>query len=410
MDLKEARQIALGLAGRLPWEPVGLDSALGRVIAEPLCVGRDIPADPRSRWDGYALSCRDCESARPETPVFLEIAPGETAAGEKPGEALRGKSFRIMTGGVLPAGTDAVIPFEDAAASGNFLVFKGPVRTGAGVIAPGAEARRGELLLEQGDLLTPTRLALAAAAGKNALRVARRPRVAVLATGDELREPDRCDECAATPCNNIYLFANLVRVCGAEPVELGMAPDDPGAILRKLRKADADLVITTGGMGRGSRDFMPEVWKSLGLKIHFENLNLVPGKRSALATGGGCIFLGLPGNPWAARIVFEEIAAPVIRSFLGLERCGSFSLSARSFGSMAKKKGLYQAFEGILEIEDGACGFVPNDAGIRNDLSSFRTGMAYALLGPQCTQLAEGDTVQVKVPDLPLLAWAILNL
>jgi molybdenum cofactor synthesis domain-containing protein len=279
------------------------------------------------------------------------------------------------------------------------------------VIAPGSEARRDDLLLEEGDVLTPSRIALAAAAGRNVLRAIRRPRVAILATGDELRESGRSDECASTLCNNTHLFVNLVRTCGAEPVELGVAPDDPEVIMSRLKKAEADLVITTGGMGRGSRDFMPEVWKRLGLKTHFEKLNLVPGKGSALATGNGCIFLGLPGNPWAGRIVYEEIAAPVIRGFLGLGTWGSFSLYARSLGRMTKKKDVYQAFEGILEIKDRSCDFTPNNAtaGIGSGLSSKRKGLAYALLEPQCTDLAKGETVQVKVPDFPLLTWAILN-
>ena len=230
-----------------------------------------------------------------------------------------------MTGGVLPAGADAVVPFEKAALSAKGLVLTGPLRTGQGVIAPGSEARREDILLEAGDVLTPTRIALAASAGIQVLRVIRRPRVAVLATGDELVGSGRGDECASIFCSNTHLFANLVRACGAEPIELGVAPDDPGVILSRLEKTGADLVITTGGMGKGSRDFISEVWKSLGLVIHFDRLNLVPGKGSALATGNGCIFLGLPGNPWAGRIVYEEIAAPVIRRFLGLGSGGEIT-------------------------------------------------------------------------------------
>jgi molybdenum cofactor synthesis domain-containing protein len=411
MDLIEAKQIALSLAKRLDREPVDLGSALGRVLAEPVWAGVDLPGNPRSKWDGFALSCRDCESAGPDAPVFLEIAPGETVAGKRPEGATGGKSFRIMTGSVLPAGTDAVIPYEDAVLRENFLVMRGPLRSGSGVIAPGSEARRDDLLLEEGDVLTPTRLALAAAAGRKALHAIRRPRVAVLATGDELVGSGRGDEYASTHCNNTHLFGNLVRSCGAEPIELGVAPDDPEVICRRLREAEADLMITTGGMGRGSRDFIPEVWKRLDLKTHFEKLNLVPGKGSALATGNGCIYLGLPGNPWAGRIVYEEIAAPVIRGLLGLKGHESFWLDARSLGRMTKKKGVYQAFEGVLQIKDMSCDFIPNSevARARSGISSLRMGLAYALLGPESTELAKGETVQVKVPDLPLLTWAILN-
>jgi len=411
MDLKEAKQIALGLTKRLDWEPVALGLALGRVIAEPLAAGRDIPGNPRSKWDGFALSSGDSESAGPGTPVVMEIAHGETAAGKKPVKACGGKCFRIMTGGVLPAGADAVIPFEDAALRGENLVLSGPVPAGSGVIATGSEARRDDLLLEEGDVLTPTRLALAATTGLDVLRAIRRPRVAVLATGDELHGSGRGDECASIFCSNTHLFANLALACGAEPVELGVVPDDPEVILSRLDKVDADLVITTGGMGGGSRDFMPEVWKMMGVETQFDRLNLVPGKGSALGTGNGCIFLGLPGNPWAGRIVYEEIAAHVIRGFLGLGTRKDFALDARNLGPITKKKGFYHAFEGVLEIKGGSFYFTPRHtaAGPPNNISYLRTGLAYALLEPHCAELAKGETVQVKVPDFPLLTWAILN-
>ena len=172
---------------------------------------------------------------------------------------------------------------------------------------------------------------------------------------------------------------------GENPSNSGVAPDDPDVICSRLEKAEADLVITTGGMGKGSRDFIPEVWKRLGLRTHFDRLNLVPGKGSALATGNGRIFLGLPGNPRAGRIVYEEIAAPVIRRFLGLKARGDFTLDARSLGRMTKKEGFYQAFEGVLEIRGRFCAFTPNRAGgeRRNKISFLRSGLAYALLEPQ---------------------------
>ena len=411
MDLKEAKAIAMGLAKELDREPVEIGLALGRVVAEPISASRDIPGNARSRWDGFALTSGDCESAEPQKPVILKIARGETTAGKKPGKASKGWCFRIMTGGVTPAGTNAVIPFEDAALSDEGLILTGRVAPGSGVIAPGSEARRDEILLEKGDVLTPTRLALAAATGREVLRVIRHPRVAILATGDELREMGRSDEPASIFCNNTHLFANLVRAGGAEPVELGVAPDDPGVILSRLEKADADLVITTGGMGKGSRDFIPEVWKRLGLTTHFDRLNLVPGKGSALATGNGQIFLGFPGNPRAGRIVYEEIAAPVIRAFMGLRAHGDFTLDARSLGRMTKKEGFYQAFEGVLEIRGRFCSFTPNRAGRehRNKISFLRSDLAYALLEPHDTNIIKGKTVHVKIPDFPLITWAILN-
>ncbi len=411
MDLKEAKKTALDLVKRLDWEPVELGSALGRVVAESISADRDIPGNPRSKWDGFALISVDSESAAPGKPVILEIAQGETVAGKKPAKASSGRCFRIMTGGVLPAAADVVIPYEEATPSDKGLVLTCTFRPGSGVIAPGSEARQGELLLEEGDVLTPTRLAIAAATGRQALRLTRRPRVAILATGDELTESGRSDETASTFCNNTHLFANLVRVGGGEPVELGVAPDDPGVICSRLEGAEADLVITTGGMGKGSRDYIAEVWKKLGLRTHFDRLNLVPGKASAMASGNGRIFLGFPGNPWAGRIVYEEIAAPVIRRFLGLRARGDFTLDARTLAPMRKKEGFYQAVEGIVEMRGWFCSFAPNQSAAerRNRISFLRNGLAYALLAPKDTYVAKGNRVRVKVPDFALVNWAILD-
>ena len=403
--------MAAGLAERLGPETVQPGSASGRVLAEPVYADRDMPAHPVSKWDGFALMSADCKAARPEDPVILPIARGETVAGKLPREARSGTCVRIMTGGVLPAGMDVVVPFEEATTREMGLIFTGPLRPGAGVILRGSQARRDDILLRKGDVLTPTRVALAAAAGRQSIRVVRRPRVAILATGDELRGSGRGDESVSIPCNNTHLLACLVRETGGQPVELGVAPDDPGVIFSRLENAEADLVITTGGMGKGSKDFIAEVWKRLGIQTRFDRLNIVPGKGSALATGNGRIFLGLPGNPLAARIIYEEIGAVAIRSFLGMNIAPDFALEARAVRPMQKRDGFYRAVDGVLEIRDSFCAFSPGgtEGGLRPNMSScWRNDLAYALLPPGDSMTAEGERVRVKIPDLPLSSWAIL--
>jgi molybdopterin molybdotransferase len=411
MELKEAREMAVGLAAKPVPETVELGRATGRVLAESVRTLFDMPANPLSRWDGFALSSSECAQATAERSVILPIAREETTAGKIPPKAARGTCVRIMTGGVLPAGMDAVVPFEDAKRCEKGLIFTGPVPAGAGVIPPGSEARNNDILLREGDVLTPTRIGVAAAAGRQSIRVARPPRVAILATGDELRGSGRGDESVSIFCNNSLLLACLVRVAGGEPVELGVAPDDPGVIYSRLQNVPADLVITTGGMGRGSKDFISEVWAKLGLEIRFDRLNIVPGKGSGLATGDGRIFLGLPGTPGAARIIFEEIGAPVIRSFLGLNFPPDFALEAVAMRPMEKREGFYRALDGVLEMRESLCAFLPDrpQSGRRPPMmSSFGNNPAYALLPPGDSPVAEGQKVSIKIPDLPLASWALL--
>lgn len=409
MDLKEAAKTAISLASPLASEKIELESAMGRVLAADFEAGRDIPGEARSKWDGYAFRSKDLLAGSRRQPTLLEIAPGEITAGEITGSSGgTGKCFRIMTGAVLPAGTDTVIPFENAVVRGNDLVLDEPVSVGRGVIAPGSDAEKGEILLKKSDVLSPTRIALIAAFGKQYVDVYRRPRVAILATGDELRDFSSDLEGPAVFCNNIPLLSNLVRAGGGKPVILGIAHDDPDIIFSRLEKVEAELVITTGGMGKGSRDFIAEVWRRLGIRTQFDRLNISPGKGTALGTAGGRIFLGLPGNPWAGQVVYEEIAAPMVRGFSGIRTDTDFSFHAMTTADITKEKGSYRAFHGSLLIHGPTPAFTPYRKSIQPGLSSFRINYAYTLLDTDETFIAEGEPIPVKLPDLPLAAWTLL--
>ncbi|MCE5334342.1 MAG: hypothetical protein LLG06_07100, partial [Desulfobacteraceae bacterium] len=147
----------------------------------------------------------------------------------------------------------------------------------------------------------------------------------------------------------------------------------------------------------------------LGIEVRFDSLNISPGKGSALGTGRGRIFIGLPGNPWAARIVYEEVAAPMIRRFQGIRRA-EFSFQARTRRALKNEKGQFRAFGGMIREEANGYEFVAGGDAGRGGLPLFRNGLSYALLHPQEKNVAAGETVRVKVPDLPLSAWPVLNM
>lgn len=410
MDVREAAELAVSLAPVPGTEDIALASALGRVAARRFAADKSIPAEPRSRWDGFAIKSSDSMGASPSGPAFLEILPEEVTAGRLvSARAASGMCFRIMTGAVLPEGTDAVVPLEDFTTQGNRLVLDGPVAREKGVIRPGSDAAGGDVLIEKGDVLTPTRLALVAATGADRVRVFRRPRVAVLSTGDELRPVGGEPGGPVVFCNNYHLLANLVTVGGGEPILLGIAPDNTDVICSRFEQAEADLVITTGGMGKGSRDFILEAWQRLGVSVQFDRLNISPGKGSALGTGSGRTFLGLPGNPWASQIVYEEIAAPMLRAYQGVRAAGKFAFDARLSAGLGKKPGLYQAFYGEFSTA-GKPAFIPSTtAPTHSRLAQLRNGFTYILPGPGKAALREGEPVEVKIPDFPLLAWALLH-
>lgn len=412
MDLKEAAEIAIGLASVKEEEMVELASSTGRVLAADIAAGRDYPGEYRSRWDGFALSSMDVSGASHRAPVLLDIVAGRVAAGDMPEEAnAGGKSFRIMTGAVLPGGTDAVIPFEDASVVSDRLAITVPVAEKQGTVTPGAEALAGEILLRRGDVLTPTRMAMAAAIGLGKVPVHKRPRVAILATGNELREAGKnSSDSEGVFCNNLPLLLALSECCGAESLPLGIAPDDPDTIFARLVQTRADLIVTTGGTGSGAMDFIPEVWERLGVQVHFDSLNISPGKGSMLGSTGSRIFLGLPGNPWAAQMMFEEIAAPLLRRMQGARIWNRCSMAARTSASIFKRPGFYRAVRGSLGRTAEKAVFIPIDTGPRLcHLPLLRSASAYVVLDPETTCVREGEEVVVKIPDLSLSGWASLS-
>lgn len=412
MDLIDAIAVAAGLPVALREVEIGIGSALGRVLAVDVIAVRDFPGEYRSRWDGFAINSTATSDASAEAPAILDIAAPVITAGGRAAAVSPGRfaCFRIMTGAVLPEGTDAVIPFEDSVLNGNQLVVRTPISRAKGVFAPGTDVRSGETLLKKGDVLTPARIALAVAVGAGKVRVYERPRVAILATGDELRETGSNAGGPGIFCNNLPLLSGLVSVSGGDPVQLGIAPDDPNAIFDRLSTVRADMAVTTGGMGKGSRDYILAVWNRLGVKVHFDSLNISPGKGSALGSKGEKIFLGLPGNPWAAQIVFEEIAAPVIRRLQGARIRQGCSVTAKTAAVLKKKEGLFRAFRGYLQVNSESILFVPlEESSGQSVLPVLRNGLAYTLVAPGREAIPEGGTVEVKIPDFPLSAWAILG-
>lgn len=412
MELTEAKRLAVKLVSPKGTEWVVLEQALGRVLAETITAGRDFPQEARSRMDGFAVRSEDTSEASSETPAVLTIRTDPVAAGHVSPQRLEaGECVRIFTGAPLPIGADSVIPEEEASERENLLIVKNSIEPGKWIIFPGSEVRRGELVALKGKLLTPTRLALIAALGQARIPVYRQPRVALLATGDEVREVEALTEGPRTTCNNRHLLSWLVRLQGGRPFSLGVVGDDPGAIAERLENADSDLVMTTGGMGRGGRDFILQVWDRLGIQVLFDRINLSPGKNCALGTRLFCegnrerqqIFCGLPGTPWAARIIFEEILAPLFRRWQGMELCESPSVTAVLKSLVKNKKGNYKAIRGRLDMRTSPPCFIPSS---REEtlFGALRDNPAYVLVAPQSEEIRAGTEVQVRLNDFPLLA------
>ncbi len=317
MPVPEARARMLAAVAPLAaTERVPLDQALGRVLAAAVIAEVDVPPSDNAAMDGFALRWADLEPAGGELPVV-----GRVAAGDVPGALTPGVATRIFTGAPVPAGADTVVRVEEAERSedGRVRLRPGPkTRAGANVRRTGGDVALGTVALPAGRRLSPFDLGVAASVGMDRLTVVRRPRVAVVATGDELTEPGRPLVPGGLYDGNGPLLRSLLERAGADVVHVGRAPDDLDATTLALRvaAADADLLITSGGVSVGDEDHVKGAARALG-SVDLWGIDMKPGRPVAFGRVAGVPWLGLPGNPAAGSIAFLLFAAPLLRHLTG---------------------------------------------------------------------------------------------
>ncbi len=409
MDLHEARRLILEWAVPRSSESLPIGEAMGRVLAETVLACRDLPPLPRSRLDGFAICNSDTQGASEDRRKSFRLLPGSLAAGHVSTVSLSpGQGIRIFTGAPLPSNVDAVVGFEEVTREGDRILVSRPIRVHEGISLPGEEVRAGDTVLSRGALLIPTRMAMLAALGQATVSVFVRPRIALLSTGDEVRELDESVEGPLTTCNNRLLLGWMTLQQGGVPVHLGVAKDDAREISELLTYKDAEVVITTGGIGRGERDFILRAWEHRGIRLHFREINLLPGRNSAFGTADGRLYFALPGNPWGAQVVFSELVAPLIQHLNGLECKEKPRVRARLARPVRKREGYFAAVRGTLGLEDSCLTFHPSAKRGASLFADLREGSAYALLDPHVDWVPAAAKVGVCFHDLPLSAYPLL--
>ena len=327
-------------------ERVALTEALGRVLAVPVVSRRTLPPFDNSAMDGYAVRAVDTLPASPQAPVSLPVI-GESWAGSMPTRALkRGEAMRIMTGAPTPRGADAVVRYEDTDSGRERVGVTVAVTSGTNIRRAGEDMRPGDEVLAPGRRLRAADLAAAAALGHPHLEVHRRPRVAVLSTGDELVEPEREPGPGQIVDSNAVAVAAAVREAGGEPVRLGIARDTVVDLRRRLEEAArCDLIITTAGVSMGDHD---HVVAEMG-RLDLWRVAMRPGKPLAVGNVAGVPFLGLPGNPVSSQVTFELFARPAILALQGATEPHRRRSHARALEAMEKPDGLETFHRGRLE-------------------------------------------------------------
>jgi molybdopterin molybdotransferase len=313
-------------------EMVRVENALGRTLARDLHALRTQPPFANSAMDGYALRGADTTSV----PARLTVI-GESAAGRAFDGALgANQAVRIFTGAPMPKGADSVLVQENASRDGDFLIVKDSETPGRHVRDAGIDFIEGELLLSAGRRLTPRDLALAAAANHPAVAVRRRPRVAVLATGDELVRPGQAIGPAQIVASNNYAIAAIVAESGGVPIDLGIAADEMDALARSFRRAhetQADVLVTMGGASVGDYDLVQQALIDWGLSLGFWRIAMRPGKPLMHGRLGAMRVLGLPGNPVSAIVCGMLFVAPLLRALVGDPTAGADLSEPAAFGA-----------------------------------------------------------------------------
>ena len=307
----------------LATEPVEIEAALGRVLATDVTSPVFLPQRDNSSMDGYAVRAADVLHARPDHPARLRVI-GTIAAGGEPTRALEpGEAARIMTGAHVHAGADSVVRVEDTAAggSGDVVDIVDARDAGRNIRRRGEDVRRGTVVMRAGTLLGAAHIGVLASIGCGQPVVHRRPRVAILATGDELVSLARFADVEAGThivSSNSYSLAAAVREAGGEPVQIGISPDDPAALATRLRVAEGcDLILTSGGVSVGDFDYTRRVVAELGGTLSLWRVRMRPGAPLGFGTLFGVPWIGLPGNPVSALVTFELFGRPLLRTLAG---------------------------------------------------------------------------------------------
>ncbi len=319
IGIEEARRLVLDRLPLARAENVPFQAALHRVLADDLRASMDIPPFDRAAVDGYALRSADVRNS----PALLDIA-GEVRAGGDTAVALgKGQAVAIATGAPIPAGADAVQMLEQVqvSAEGTRITVRQPIAAGQNIVPRGFEAAQGKVVLESGRALGPAEIAVLATFGFTRAPVRRRPRVALLVTGDELVEVDETPRAGQIRNSNAYSLTSQLNCLGIEPEYLGIARDDPDDLRRKvLAGLEREVLILSGGASIGPYDLVKSIFQEVGVSILFSRVAIRPGKPTVFGCKGDTLVFGLPGNPVSSFVSFETLVRPALGRMSGLTK------------------------------------------------------------------------------------------
>ena len=394
LSFEAARTMILESVIPLPPEAVSLLDVVGMVIAEDIRAPWDMPLWNNSAMDGFAVRAEDCVAGQTLT-VDGYIPAGGSASGitVKPGGAVK-----IMTGAPAPVGCDAIVPIEETVEKNGKLILTGQVRPGDHLRIRGEDVSKGELVIAAGTALRPAEINMLASFGYRTAPVFRRPKVAILSTGDELVEPGEDIGTGQIFNSNDYSIAAAVKQLGGEPVLLGIARDDRQSLTEKIKAGlQEDVLITTAGVSMGDHDLVCDVLEALQVERRFWKVDIKPGRPTAFGLKNGKPVFSLPGNPVSSMITFEQFVRPALLKMMGHQRVIKPLVRAVMQETIKKKPGRVQ-FLRVRVANDGQR-LVASSSGDQNTgiLRTLLRANGIAVLPAALEQLRSGEEVDVHL-------------
>jgi molybdopterin molybdotransferase len=386
IPVAEARARVIAAAKKLPAEQIALADALGRVLAEDVRARRTQPPLPVSAMDGYAVRAADVETIPARLTVVGAVPAGRAYAGMVgPGQAVR-----IFTGAPVPSGADTIVIQENTrAADGTVEVIDGEAPKGRFIRPAGLDFREGDVLLPKGRVLTARDIGLAAGMNVPWLRVARKPRIALLATGDEIVMPGDPIGANQIVSSNALALAAFIAASGGTAIDLGIAPDEADGLRVMAEGAEgADMLVTTGGASVGDHDLVQTVLGDVGLEVDFWKIAMRPGKPLIFGHIGKTLLLGLPGNPVSALVCATLFLRPAIRAMLGVGDIDPPAMTAELIADLPKND----------EREDYLRGTISRDADGRVRVAAFDRSKQDSSV---FSGLAAADALVIRPPHAP---------
>jgi molybdopterin molybdotransferase len=396
LSVEEARRRAreLGTRMRLEFELVDLDNALGRILATDLIAPHDLPPFANSAMDGYALHGAELPAQGERR---FRVA-GVALAGAAAAPFLdTGECVRITTGAPLPPGADTIVIKENVRIDGDCIIVGAHERAGANVRPAGEDYRAGEFALRAGMCLAPAHLGVLAACGRTQAKVARRPRVALFVTGDELVPPDQPLGFGQIHDSNRHSLGGLLRGLGIEPEPIAHLRDDPDALRVALREAAdrCDLVVSSGGVSAGEADFLPGLVGELG-KVHFWKVRMKPGMPVLCGEIDGALVFALPGNPVSTIATFLTLVRPALLAMQGANDVDGRAWKARLATPIRKGHNRCEFLRARIEArDDGAWWATPLQKQGSGMLRGVVEADALIVVPEEVRELAVGAVVEV---------------